>query len=511
MIISSIDFDMILYIFLVAVRLLPMLVLKIDPSDKWSHLLDAQIINQNGGCLPESTDRFVPRDDFSYPPGVANFLSILPSGSREKIFIIMNIFLNLLEATIWYVIAMALGAGREFLLLIIFMPGVLSPWYGLYGINARNFAAILLGFYVLLVFYIESDAVPHVTGLILGVIFVIILYTSKFGLQALFAISLIFSIYYYDPYITLYTLYPLIFIIFSNQKWMLRVLRGWYRHCRFLYLWGQYHSTTCVLRNLSPYEFCVQIKTDGLRRVLRNIAFFPLIRCMVLYPIIPTFLVMYSLIDTTTLHAVFALQLLLFSMCILLITSHFPFKFLGEPDRYIMFGPNIFLILATAELLTMHDYGRGIASAYCIFSFIILLRVFFMRKRMRNDNFSADEEKTILNEIATTDQNAMIITSPSNLADKFALYSNHKFFGIHTNCPPKESSWDVLKEIYTNYYPYPDLSKIEKMKQYQIKFLVIDKNANENTFTNLDQVQNGFHTDKLMKIKETKRYICYKI
>ena len=194
---------------LIVSRSLPKILIRQDPTDKWSHLLDASIWNKHTS-LPKTTNRFIPNDDFSYPYGIAYILNRFSSRKEEK-FIWLNITLNIFELIFIFAVAYFIfgtKAALIFLLLTSISPSILSPWYGLYGVNARNIGAIISTLYLLGIFFIDNGAsiiylIPALVLLIFAAI-----YFSQFAIQAIILVSIFSSLW-------LISIYPIIPLILS--------------------------------------------------------------------------------------------------------------------------------------------------------------------------------------------------------------------------------------------------------------------------------------------------------
>ena len=455
-------------------RAYPKKVIKQDPTDKWSHILDANIWRVKKK-IPTTTGRFYPPDDFSYPYGIAYFLKLSLNNINK--FVWLNIVVNIAEVFSIFLLCyfyVNQYTAILYLMLASIMPSILSPWYGLYGVNARNIGAILCTMYAISLFIGEHYSQSLLFIPLQITVILISIYFSQFAVQSIIFTST-FTAFWFTSFTPLLPIFLTIVLVKSlSIKSIEGIVRGHYQHVKFYFKFLQYHATATIHRNKSLHQFFYELfrQTD----LKKFIISFPFIRLIIFYPVIPIFIGVISTYGQVGLLYEYALGLVLMNILICIIIPLKGLRFLGEADRYFMFGSNHIILLSISEVLY---FSENISVVIILMAFFLVWYLLLLRVRSEyniDSEFEKDERVvlTFLKGMSSGDGNVLCV--PTNISDKLAVNLENKFVGIHTNVNPNENYWQYYYDLYSrNLYPYPDLDNATLLKNLNIDLVIISK------------------------------------
>ena len=437
-------------------------------------MLDA-LIWKKKSSIPTTTNRFYPPDDFSYPHGIAYLLKFF-SNDAEK-FVWLNIILNILEVIVIFAFIYCYldkHVAILFLLLTAIMPSILSPWYGLYGVNARNIGAITCTLYILCIVLSFYDfSIYYTLPLQISLIILSILF-SQFAVQSIIVISLFSAIWF----VSFVPLIPLILTItvlkLLNFQQINRILYGHYQHVKFYKNFLQYYAVATIHRNKSIHEIITGFyRQKDLKKFVMS---FPLLRLIIFYPILPIYIISIIIYGQTNILEFYAMGLVIMNTALCLVIPLKGWRFLGEADRYFMFGSNYIVTAALAGIFyrTENIVATLVLCAFFSLSYLILIKV---RLRYNTETGLQKNELSVLEFLKSSSRdNATVLCVPTNISDKLAVFTKNKFVGIHTNVNPDEHYWAHYKTIYErNLYPYPDLSNKSFLMNSDVGIIVVSK------------------------------------
>ena len=497
-------------IILLASRILPNLLIKQDPTDKWSHVLDAQAWSE-AGKLPSSTNRFVPYDDFSYPFGVSFFLKFFKRKPVEK-FVWLNLAVNIAELIFLYLFAfffLNLESAVLLMLMTSIIPSVLSPWYGLFGVNARNIGATITTGYLITVYASISLSSPHLTIALSAFLFFMAIYFSQFAIQTII-ISSLFVSFWFATFVSLIPILITLSLVFVlNIKSAKKIMLGHFKHVKFYYKFLQYHAVATLYRNRSLHElFFLSTYIVDFKRFFLS---FPFLRLFIFYPIILFYILFKTISVEYSILQDFAICLVVMNFILCLCIPIKGLRFL-EADRYFMFGSNLIVFLAFAEMLAkrLHIWAIPITLLSSLWYLILLkLRISY--------NLTADvvaSEKEIVKMLKKEKLNEeTVLCVPTNISDKMAVLTHHKFVGLHTNVCPDSKKWGFYENLYSdNFYPYPNLNNETLLDALRVGLIVVSKKFTNHTYLKSNNYPNAINLDtkKFKKYLENEDFILLK-
>lgn len=466
-------------------RLMPLRLWRLDPSDAWSHIYYSRFISPDVGSRPTHLPNVFPHTELTYPWGIAWLISRYQISNPLKVGTKVNLVISIFEFCFAGVAAYFLAAELRAdsnplyaaalaLAIFAFLPQMNSTWSGIYGVNGRplgsfvvNLAALLLplGFFVDPRFYVP---LLPVCGLLI--------YFSKFGMQALIAMCLVLSIVWGSglPMMLFAIGMLLIFLIRPNS--VIKIIRGHLFHSKFYAEWLQFKHTGTTHRCLTLFQWFSRLcKKPSIKNLMQVSYWCPPVRLLLLNPWILLVFVLavndynsYSQVE----RAYLLLVILGFSLALIVSISFL--RFLGEADRYFTF----FSTMPLAMILALNVQSTlELVLFICVLVICVVNSIVLMRERSK---VKADTEFLQEKELGDFFRNGELqrgrcLAVPTNLTQKLIMFLDTEFVGIFLNAPLSVSGRELLSRLYTRNYPYPDMELAKLKNTYGVKYLIYAK------------------------------------
>jgi hypothetical protein len=506
---------------LLIIRILPIFLWDRDPVDAYSHMYYSKCIQNNNGLIPKFINRVKPRTEFSYPWGVAWILSKINIKNPISVGAYFNLVISLIEVVVsvafilFFLNYFEIDVQKYDVVLVIIgfyiaLPQVVSTWSGVYGLNARPLAALLVNISVMsLIFGIYAESWFLVVPIF---ILPVIIIFSKFGVQSIlvsfFALGFITS-----------SLLPIAILIASFlfsylllRKHMITIIKGSYMHSKFYAQFLQFiHIATSVRCQTVTQWFMLFYKRNiSIPKLLSQAYWVPTLRAIFLNPwIIYIIWILINYYPILSEMEKTILQFVLFAYLLVGIINVKGLRFLGEADRYLYFFTTVgMVILISLNINTGNDY---IIYGVCLLiSLINILLMIITQSRFRaNTNIKYTHDLAIFLNNKTTELNN-IITIPTNITQKLIPFVNSNFVGLYMNVPFSNEGQSKLKSLYPVIYPYPTTNFNTLKSEFSISYLVYSKRYCKDKYLNSHYLGNVvIKYPKTKVLFENKEYVVY--
>lgn len=469
----------------VIVRVLPLKYWRIDPSDAWSHIYDAGLIEKEGG-IPKKVSGYYPEPQFTYPwllswciarfkpskPVVwGSWLNIVVSLVEVLVGSSLLVVVLVLEERPGDVIIAAMYTG----LLLAFNPAIYSPWMKLYGIHARTVGSLLCSIALISMYLGHShSATWYIVSL---ATLSITIFVSKFGIQAALFGSLILVLLTQSIEPVLVCVLSAVLTIAVSRGLAWRILKGHWYHSVFYMRILQYRHRATTRGTLTLYQWILQaFRERNVRQIFMNVVWTPSLRVFCFSPMIILILLYAFNVDQLLGYEKTFIGLALCSLLLIPLITTRGLRFLGEADRYYSYMGTMPLAIASGSVFSSSHYG-GLFIAGIIFINSIFFVVFFAM-RSKEDIISLGlNEREIgekIDELLVHDT-ARVLCFPQNISEKLRPFSQAVFVGLHLNASWKSSDWVVYDKLYPYFFPYTTSDIKYLRSDLEIRYVVVVK------------------------------------
>jgi Ca2+/Na+ antiporter len=451
-------------------------------GDSVVHLIIADGVRRNGHRIPDRFPELLLSGSNDYPSFFHWLLSFLSKETLEQwepfigtfIEIVHNLFIFF---TIYY---FALKQEMISAKLVGFLGSVifaLTPLFidhvgRVFLLSERPFGALLGTVFVF--FGLQLIAFSDFwclagAGVASGIIFI----SSKFTVQAILFISLVFSLLAWTPKIWLAIVAGFLLISLISRGYALKVFLGHIRHSIFY----KDFLLTNYLRPNSQYLDLFRCVINGISRPNVLIQAFRTNSLLKIFSMMPWVLVLFPLLlknnEQVKSNMLFHSCFLWIISCIILVcvVSIKKMRFLGEPERYLEIGILPIAFLTSFFLIQEGSIGFWIlfivVAFYCLFAF---WRIFSGARK--SSLWDADQEKLCdwLREI----EPSRILTIPLKTACFLVYRTHHKGLSILANISGKSQQRQFM-ELCPVLYPYANSNLKRLAKEYNLNFIIVHK------------------------------------
>lgn len=476
-------------------------------SDHYYHTLIIDLILKHKRKFVFTHDNIINENIVSYPQLMHWILSFFSKEFIEKISSKLIIIFSLLSSICFFIFLNIISTyvklfEDDYYVVLASLVFYLIP-YNYHSGNAKNTGAsarglgLLLGQVLLyfLVLYKLSDNYIYLWFSVIPCFLSFI--SSQFATQYVIFYLTILSISFLDIYFILVLLSSFALFLLTMPKVALNYFKGQYGHKK---LYSQYLASVYILKNrpsiwgdifvFLPKQIYYFIKRDILKIKYKLRDYLNNNSLIILIFQIPLILVVmidgYNNSFQYSGYEKILMTFLLALFLIFLVITFRPFRFLGEPERYLEFG---FGILAILSLLVLPNNLIFVNIGFCI---IYLIADYFLRLKNNranevikiDSNFNSfiNDAKNLL----LKDKDAILLSDSVELT-KFFLDVRLKIYFFVVNL--EKSDEFHFKDLYKTVYAYisPDVM-IRLIKHYKVTYLVIDninwKTYHEDLFSN---------------------------
>jgi len=449
---------------------------KTDPSDAWSHGYYARLI-QLHKSIPRYVDRIIPHTECSYPWGVAWAISkfnidwddprLTRVGSLFNIcissadIILVSLACSIVSHHIGHSFEISLQTGVVGALIMAVLPQPFSPWSGLIGLNARPLGAMLTNVGAISMCLATVTESNFWWLAISSTAFSLILLTSKFGVQAWLVAMATIALASGSIGPVISTLVGLLLGIIVTKGKALRILAGHIAHSIFYARTLQFRHTGTVKKCWPFSVFLVRaLKGFPNTSVFTAIYSTPLLRATLLNPWILCLIPIWMSLNSDIPLIRTLLWTATVSVIAIPVISTPGLRFLGEPDRYLMFQGTYATIILTSPVLsdTVSSAAYWILTGGLLATSLMLSIVFIKtRSRIRhNVDYGPEHEVArFLNEQSKRNSGPIVLCVPTTITQKLIPICHASFVGLYLNAPLSLKRQKILDEIYTENFPYP--------------------------------------------------------
>lgn len=473
------------------IRALPRVILQNTyGQDTYFHLYCAQVIRENSLKLPHKLPRVILDNELTYPYLYHLLLALFPNKYRLWAERFTGAIFDTINAVIIYFfsswIVQRNGYPQFFELPILvtalyaFSPALLRISIGprAYHGSPRVMAQTLYLLHLTLAYYAfaTNNIIALMISLFAGAALII---SAKFGNQVLIFFGIIFSLFVTHYYLLMLCGCFVISMALSRGQ-TIRVIKGQIRHSMFyvkylqkVYLWP--HARTIINYFQSAVFYILNLFRNG--RVWQIIQWYYSENYILhlFLTVYPQFL-FFPLFSFYTQGAGVEKFLLIWmgaGLFFFLLTKLKWVKFLGEAERYLEYAlfPSLFFVTEYLLLVNRKEIIY-VLLLYSLFSAICYGISFYILHKKIDYDFGGTEaffEK--LNSMSPG------VIWPVGSYNWQTLYRS-KFPVLTMGCNIDESllSQDEFMLVYSN-YPYPSSNFREIMSQYDVKYILSDRNT----------------------------------
>ncbi len=451
-------------------------------GDSVVHLIIVDGIRRNGHRIPDRFPALLLSGSHDYPSFFHWLLSFLSKETLEGwepfIGTFIEIVHNLFIFFACYYFVQRQGMINPmlagFLGSVIF---ALTPLFvdhvgRVFLLSERPFGALLGTIFVFFgLQYIAFSDSWFLAGAIVAAGFIFI--SSKFTVQAIVFISIIFSLLAWTPKLLLPIVAGFLVISLISRGYALKVIVGHIRHSIFYktFLLDNY------LRPNSQYLDLFKSLISGINHPKVLIKAFRTNSLLKVFSMMPWVLVLFpllfrnydQLVSNSLLHAcsLWALSCII----VFCIISFNKMRFLGEPERYLEIA-----ILPIAFIISFFLIQEGLIGLWTLFFVVafyslVFFGVIFLSVR-KNPLWNEDQEK-LCNWLSGI-KPSRILTIPLKTACLLVYRTHHKGLSILGNISGKSQQRQFM-ELCPVLYPYPDSNLQRLANEYNLNFVIIHK------------------------------------
>lgn len=489
------------------IQIRPRIINRYFGVDAWRNLSISDYIRENKR-LPQYLPKYMLKGPFDYPPLLNIILSVLPKkflednqGFISPVFDAAN---NYLIFIVTYLLT-----GNLFISIFSQLVYIATPMAAVENasLTARSLGSLLftLAFSSMIVFGLGH----WLPVLMLALFFTTLLFFSqKMAIQALFFLSLLFSIAERDFIYLLIFIFSLIAAAFFSRGFSLRILAGQISVLRYFrkIIKSRYaHQLRGVVNVPKNADFIERIKALIRRQPLFALtASCPFITISFL---ISLWVLLFPdntlLINYPQLSVIFRKFSLWVSLlyCLGIVTAQLrPFQFLGEGMKYLMYAglPASFIISTAVFEFAVKRGSVAFLACAVLVMLISLLQIFFIQnKAIVNDSARTITPalRKIMDFLQIQPQEVRLATIPFSLSDAVAYFTK-------SNVLSSDSAYVLGNNAdYLDFYPVLRKPLEQILNRHNINYLLIDKNYVNIEELKLSAIDIAIEQDHLCLIK----------
>lgn len=434
-------------------------------GDCIGHLSILKNLHLNKGKV-KKIDQYI-FDTNDYPNGfhIILYLTKLPISFFEKYGCYIPTFFDLLLLVSTCIYTHFLGGEYKYWLLIF--PFILLLFQNdgrAYYLGERSLGSLLGSLYLVTIecSVYDFNIVLYFLGFLL---FALTSITSKFALQAICFISIVYS------FITFNFIPTLILIIYFALSHIFTfgystfVLKGHLRHCKFvlsrIQMMSYYKS--------SVYDILLLFKKFSAYNITKILFYNPFFLLFTGFTIIPLFLIHFPINNIFLFYEQKFVILVYCGIFVTLIISIKYFKFLGEPERYLEF------IILPLFILTSYIPFEGsllILFILCLTILMVLIKIrILIYNKSLLDNAYLLDQKSLLN-FTSKFEESVFLCIDLRLSFLVGYYnSNLKFVNLIGNIG--HGFQEEYAKLVPIRYPYPCEDLDYHIKKYKINYICV--------------------------------------
>ncbi|MBW1973771.1 MAG: hypothetical protein JRI44_13190, partial [Deltaproteobacteria bacterium] len=381
-----------------------------NTGDVINHLILIYLIKQNNNRIIKETPQFLLSDVNDYPSFYHKLMSYFPTDMVEKFgwfsgILFDSLYLSMVYWVSWWFaniegVSNAIETAVIASIIFAFTPLLYDHEGRTFRVSERPMGDFLGAFALLsTIFFIKYKLVIWLILALASIIIVVI--SSKFALQAVVFISIILSLIDKNIWYILIPLFGILLSFILTKGYALTVLKGSIRHSyyyatRFLKIMPFYYSSYLLPLSLIKLFFSkssnssniiskIITKISKIKYLLMQDSLFktfflaPLIIYLIYLVVISYYPITHSsYIETTFLNFVLASFLVAFIIAIK------PLKFLGEPERYIIFSLTPLTSLIAFKIASSNYFSKS--ELFILLSLFLITNNFIFKVSKAIDN-----------------------------------------------------------------------------------------------------------------------------
>ena len=462
-----------------------------DQGDVTTHLLAIDLIRRNGHSIPRETPQFLLSTAFDYPAFFHKLMSYVPRSTLERRDYLVSPFFEGLHAGLVYLAAgwvatdllsVANGSWIAAWVTVTFASAPVLTGHPRRGsvLGERCFG-FLFGHACLFALLVGRELDSNVWLAVALPAFWVVSVSSKFALQAVVFVALGYAAIRLDPVPVAFVVVGLASAALVSGGYAWRVLSGTVWHSNFYRTFlVRIHDYTSSFSFRDVARGVALIFRGDVRDGLRSIRRHPLHRFPWLAPALIPALVVWSFETSRTGDATWdsvgpvLAGWGLSALCVAVLTTTDPLKFLGEGERYLEYA--IFPTALSAALWAVP--GRTwLAATLPLFCFVYLVVAYWTAGPVS----SGGPEARALRAWFVGRSPATILSIPGRLGHALCYGTDHSLVWWFTNAP-REPVLGAWKAMFRggSVYPFPAPAALKEAQQrYTARFIVVDKDAIE--------------------------------
>ncbi|CUI28968.1 hypothetical protein [Achromobacter dolens] len=460
------------YALLLSTRLYPWMIERgkratVGSGDECNHLIIRNMLRR--GENPEATFLM---EGFDYPTAFHQLSLVFSDGMVKR----LGGLLPLLFDTCLYLCSAALlihvGAGINWVIALFVLCGAFFIHVGRnIHFSERAFGALWGNLYLVSMCLInEAGWSPVMIG-IAGVFFIGAALASKFAVQAILFISVVYAIIAgtLSPIILLFICQVLGAVLSLGRT--LRIQYGIWRHSYFYARYIQKVNPATANQIRAIY---LHLKAGDFKAAVKCAMWSPYGRIFFLYPIAVGGVIIALLSPDKPTAEPFIL-LVAAGLIVAVIIAIPRLLFLGEPERYIEYV-TIGAIVGASFYFPKFDWGRpGVLVPLLFYGAGCSLAFYMHYKQMLQYVRTGTQEE--IPEFSVPMQNKRILTIPVRIAFPMALKGiNAQYVAMLTNIgdPSRQA---LFERVITDFYPYPSSELESLINSEKIDIVVVKETA----------------------------------
>ena len=452
-----------------------------DKGDKMVHLILVNKTRENGHRIPLELPQFLLSSDLDYPAFYHKLLSYFTRESLERREWLVSPIIEGLHAALVYSgagwLLVQTGVYGEFprgAALVIAAGWALTPLLtqdptrGSY-IGARPFG-YLFGHAFMYFYVVHSFTRDTIAAVAAVLCCAVVMSASKFALQAIVFISLLYTALAWDAYSALLLLVSIVLSAAITGGYGLRVVRGSIRHSHFYasYLM-RLHPATRAIRGKDLLVGLLHLLRGRIGDASRAIVRHPTYRFIAVTPWLWSGMLWIPLSEVSTPVTEAMINWTLATLLVATATSTDWLKFLGEAERYMEFTLLPLLVLSILLPHPLNWVLYGCLLAWCIWRQVAIYRPY------RSFQGAAPATRSLLKWLAEHPTMTLLVI-PGRLSFPITYHSSHRCVWWLANAPrePILSQWKKLFPHETIFPFIAPSALVNACVRYKVHAIVVD-------------------------------------
>lgn len=462
----------------IALRLVPVRLYRREPTDAAAQAYFASLIRSHRR-VPRWVDRIEPRTEGSYPAGIAWWLAWRRPVDPVRSCARLNVAVQALEACVAIaageVVARSLGLDPWSIspwIAAAFLapPLTFLPWAGVYSVTARPIGALCSN--AILAALLLGTAVDWRWHLAAAALVPVSVAFSQFASQGVLlgAIALCVGMPSWQPAATVLLATAAAIAGTGGYAWF--VLRGHWAHSSYYARVLQYQHVATTVRFTRRREVVAGLMRGRVPRpdilvqdpVLRALVAFPLYPIGALGPLLVP-----GLLDEPLGRG-------LWSLCVaaaaaIPVFSYRHLRFLGEPDRYIMFCATLASAVIAGRWASSSQAGTWTCIGVVALSVLLSAAAIWAQSRKRGEGWQSDDAE-VGRRIDAAAESGSVLVNPASSAYRFIPHSGRTFLTLFMNVPRDREGQQVLVRLFEAGYPFVRIDGARLAREFGVTTVV---------------------------------------